>query len=98
MKIIPLFRQLLATFLFVISSLAWAEPIDINTASAVQLSTLKGIGPSKAEAIVRYRTEHGAFTSIDQLVNVKGIGHATLRKNEGRLSLNGLMQETASNE
>jgi len=56
-------------------------PININVAStAVLAHGLKGIGPSKAEAIVRYREEYGAFQTVDELVNVKGIGPKTLEK------------------
>ena len=56
--------------------------IDINTASAEQLTGLKGIGAKKAEAIVHYREENGAFTSPEGLLEVKGIGAATLEKNK----------------
>ena len=56
--------------------------IDINTATAEQLTTLKGIGTAKAAAIVRYREENGAFTSLEGLLEVKGIGVATLEKNK----------------
>jgi competence protein ComEA len=52
--------------------------VDINNASAAELETLPGIGPSKAAAIVQYRTEHGPFTSVDGLDAVSGIGPATL--------------------
>jgi competence protein ComEA len=51
-----------------------ATPIDINTADKAALSTLKGIGPAKAEAILKYRQEKGPFKSIDDLKNVNGIG------------------------
>ena len=52
--------------------------IDINTASAEQLTNLPRIGFVRAKAIVDYRTSHGAFGSIDELGEVKGIGPATL--------------------
>ena len=48
--------------------------ININTASAIQLQTLKGIGPAKANSIIEKRP----FASIDDLINVKGIGQKTL--------------------
>jgi len=62
---------------------AWAAgPVNINTASAEEIAeSLNGIGLSKAEEIVRYRDEHGAFTNLDELVNVKGIGIRTVDKN-----------------
>ena len=53
--------------------------VCINTATAEELaSTLPGIGPSKAQAIVDYRTAIGRFNSIDELIEVKGIGQKTL--------------------
>jgi len=58
--------------------MAWANPVDLNTASAGELDTLPGIGPSKAAAIVTYRTENGPFATIDALDAVPGIGPATL--------------------
>ncbi len=54
--------------------------VNINTASAEELMSLSGIGPTKAQAIVDYRTNFGNFTSIDQLTNVSGIGEKTLAK------------------
>lgn len=48
--------------------------INLNTASAAELCTLNGIGEAKAEAILAYRTEIGAFSSIEQLKEVAGIG------------------------
>lgn len=55
--------------------------ININTATAEELSDfLPGIGPKKAEAIVSYRSLSGGFGSVDELLNVDGIGKATLDK------------------
>ncbi len=54
--------------------------VNINTATSEQLKTLNGIGDVKAQAIIDYRTEHGGFKSIDELLNVKGIGEKTLEK------------------
>lgn len=51
--------------------------ININTASAVQLETLPGIGPSKAAAIVDYRTLHGPFVRTEDIQRVKGVGPST---------------------
>jgi competence protein ComEA len=51
-----------------------AELIDINTATKEQLDSLPGIGETRAEAIIQYRTENGAFVTIDELRNVPGIG------------------------
>lgn len=54
------------------------QPIDINTATAEELQELMGIGPVLAQAIVDYRAEHGPFDSIDELLEVSGIGEAKL--------------------
>ena len=69
---------LLATGLF--SIWAWAaQPVNVNSASAEEIAeSLKGVGLSKAEAIVNYRNENGQFKHIDELVNVKGIGIRTV--------------------
>ena len=52
--------------------------VNINTATLSELMTLPGIGETKAQAIINFRTSHGNFTSIDQLDNVPGIGPATI--------------------
>ena len=63
--------------------------VNINSANAEQLSTvLKGVGLKKAEAIVAYRENYGAFVNIDELKAVKGIGLATIKKNAHLILLN----------
>lgn len=52
--------------------------LSINEATEPELERLPGIGPSLAQAIVRYRQEHGPFETIEQLTNVPGIGPAKL--------------------
>ena len=59
--------------------------VNINTASVEQLMALPGIGRSKANAIITYRETQGPFTSIDDLVNVKGIGNKMLAKLTGSI-------------
>lgn len=54
--------------------------ININTASKTELTTIKGIGESKAEAIISYREKNGNFTKLEDLKNVSGIGEAVFEK------------------
>lgn len=59
-----------------------AQPVNINTADAGAIAAnLKGVGQSKAEAIVAYREKNGAFKSVDDLAKVKGIGEKTVAAN-----------------
>jgi len=52
--------------------------VNINAASAAELALLPGIGPVRAERIVRYREEHGDFASVDDLARVPGLGAKTV--------------------
>lgn len=62
--------------------------VNINVADAETLQReLAGVGKVKAEAIVAYREQNGPFASVDQLLEVKGIGKALLERNRGKLSL-----------
>lgn len=54
--------------------------VDVNSAGAAELVLLPGIGPSYAERIIAYRTVHGPFTSVDELMKVKGIGKKRLEQ------------------
>ena len=56
------------------------ELLNVNTATVEELQTLPNIGEATAQRIVDYRTQHGNFTSVDALQNVKGIGVKTLEK------------------
>ena len=53
-------------------------PVDVNTATLEQLDTLPGIGPVTGQAILDWRSANGAFTTVDELLEVDGIGDATL--------------------
>ena len=55
-------------------------PVDINAAGAEELQRLTGIGPALAGRIIEYREEHGPFRSAEEMLEVKGIGEATLAK------------------
>ncbi|KAB5607322.1 helix-hairpin-helix domain-containing protein [Bifidobacterium jacchi] len=61
--------------------------IDLNTATSEQLQTVKGIGPVTAGRIIDHRTAIGRFTSVDQLLDVEGIGAKTLAKIRGSLTV-----------
>ncbi len=64
--------------------------VNINTADAGAIAKgLSGIGPRKAEAIVEYRKQHGAFKSVDELTHIKGINAKTVAKNRDVIALNG---------
>ena len=52
--------------------------VDLNTATLEQLDTLPGIGPVTGQSILDWRTDNGSFTSVDELLEVDGIGDATL--------------------
>ena len=56
------------------------ELVNINTATAEELETLSGIGPVTAARIIEYRKTHGLFRKVEDLLNVDGIGEATLTK------------------
>ncbi|CAM3790090.1 MULTISPECIES: ComEA family DNA-binding protein [Pseudomonadaceae] len=71
------------------AQVAQVAAVNLNTADAATLQReLAGIGATKAQAIVAYREEHGNFASVDELLEVKGIGEATLEKNRDKLSVN----------
>jgi competence protein ComEA len=52
--------------------------VNLNTADAGQLDTLPGVGPVTAAAILQWRAEHGAFSAVEELLEVSGIGDVTL--------------------
>jgi competence protein ComEA len=57
---------------------AKAEVVDLNTATAEELEALPGVGPATAQAILDYRAQHRRFRSVDELLEVRGIGEAKL--------------------
>ncbi|WP_299266263.1 helix-hairpin-helix domain-containing protein [uncultured Psychrosphaera sp.] len=54
--------------------------LNVNEADVSQLTKIKGLGPKKAQAIVSYISENGKLTSLDELVNIKGIGTKLVKK------------------
>ncbi len=70
-----------------VSSSVFAAKVNINMADAKTIaSTMKGIGQSRAQAIVDYRKINGKYHSIDDLAKVKGVGIKTLKKNQANFT------------
>jgi len=82
-----LYQICLVLFFSLFALAATAQTIDINTATAEELATLNGVGATKAAAIVKYREMNGPFSSVNDLVKVKGIGDKTLEKNHSKLTV-----------
>jgi len=61
--------------------------LSINAASAEELEQLRGIGPAIAQRIIDYRQQNGEFQSIEDLLNVRGVGSATLAKIKNQISV-----------
>ena len=67
---------------------AQAASVNINTADAATLaSALKGVGEARAREIVRYRDTYGPFATVDELLEVKGVGQSTLEMNRRVITL-----------
>ncbi|MBR9797498.1 MAG: helix-hairpin-helix domain-containing protein, partial [Gammaproteobacteria bacterium] len=82
-----LLGTLLVTSLLVLSPTSQAADMNINTATAAQLTELKGIGGKKAQAIIEWRKANGPFTDVAQLTEIKGIGPNTLKRMNTTLTL-----------
>lgn len=79
---------LVALIALVAVTAAFAGPVNVNTADAKTLSEeLAGIGLARAQAIVEYRKANGPFRSVDDLLNVKGVGQRTLEMNRANILL-----------
>lgn len=85
----PILSIVLAGLLTVAGSAYAMAPVDLNTASVQQLEQIKGIGPTKAKAIVAYRSQHKRFAKVAELVNVKGIGPKTVARIKSQLTVHG---------
>ena len=78
----------LAALLATGTSTCWCGPVNINAADAPTLAhELRGIGPVKAQAIVEYRQKHGAFRTVDELAQVKGISQKLIDRNRSDLRI-----------
>ena len=63
--------------------------VNVNSATAEELALLPGVGPAKAQAILEYRKEHGAFKRVEDLSEVKGIGDKALERMRPHVALDG---------
>lgn len=66
-------------------STAATGPVNLNTATLEQLDALPGVGPATAQAILDYRQAHGRFRTVDELLEVRGIGEAKLAALRGKV-------------
>ena len=83
----PLKTTLAALVLFASGAVFAAEPVNINTADAEALAeAINGVGLKRAEAIIEYRNQNGPFKSVDELVQVQGVGEKSLEKSRDRLT------------
>ena len=74
--------------LWLIPMWVMAGPVDLNSADAPTLAKeLDGVGLARAKAIVEYRERNGKFRSVDELLNVKGIGPQVLQQNKSNLQV-----------
>jgi competence protein ComEA len=70
-----------------VSTTEAVSKISLNTATADELTIIKGVGPKTADAIIAYREKNGDFSNLEDLTNIKGIGPGTLTKIMPYLSL-----------
>lgn len=83
-----IFRKILLSFCLLIPTLLFAEIVNINTADKESLMmSIKGVGETRAEAIIAYREQNGAFKSVEELAEVRGIGTSIVEKNMDNLSV-----------
>jgi competence protein ComEA len=64
-----------------------AAKVNINTASAEELTQLQGIGPKYAAKIIEYREKNGSFAAAEDIMKIPGIGPATFEKNKERIAV-----------
>jgi competence protein ComEA len=89
-------KRLALAFALALSSLTATAAVNLNTATKDELVALPGIGPAKAQAILDYRSKNGAFKSIEELKDVKGIGAKRYEKIKSELTVVGASAKAAA--
>ena len=89
-------KRLVLAFALALCSLTATAAVNLNTATKDELVALPGIGPAKAQAILDYRSKNGAFKSIEELKDVKGIGAKRYEKIKSDLTVVGAPAKTAA--
>jgi competence protein ComEA len=69
------------------AAVASTEVVNLNSATALQIASLPGIGPKTAELIVQYRVKNGPFKKIEEIMNVRGVGEKSFLKIKERLAV-----------
>jgi len=83
-----IFKKMMLAVCLLIPTLLFAEMVNINTADKeVLMTSIKGVGETRADAIIAYREQNGAFKSIEELAEVRGIGASIVEKNMDNLSV-----------
>lgn len=81
-------KQICAVISLLLPLVVLAGPVDLNNADAETLAeALDGVGTARAQAIVDYRKQYGGFRSVDELLNVSGIGQQILDANRGNITV-----------
>ncbi|MFH2139652.1 MAG: helix-hairpin-helix domain-containing protein [Pseudomonadota bacterium] len=80
-------KKLLLSLLVLLFSGSLYAAVDLNTASVEELQAVKGVGASKAEAIVQHRKQYGPFKRVEDLDNVKGFGKKTVERLQGEFTV-----------
>lgn len=83
-------KKVLASIATIAASVSVAmAAVNINTATQAELEGLPGVGPTKAKAIIEYRTKNGNFKVVEDIKSVKGFGEKTFGKLKAELSVEG---------